>query len=489
MLRLRALVSLIFLVPTLALGQSGVYRFPGQIQAASGALASPSYSFTDDPDTGMYRVSADRLDLVVGGITGLDIQTTFTQIANPLRIGNGTNFNPAITFIADTDSGLYRIGADNIGISVNGAKILDIATTGLGVTGTVLTGNGTVSLPAVAFTSDPDSGIYRIGTNNIGIGVNGAKVLDIATTGLGVTGALSVSNGINITGGTAATETIARTAADTLNINNGAIVTTATDATISVPLTAGAVSGNGKLHQLAIDGAFTLPANAQSGTATATLHLGASGTLFGRIFTNSNRMGIDNAYFDMVAAVNKALVAGYHNKIEFNTNTGGGSISGSSSSLSANDTIPTTVTSIAWTKDGAVTLGPDTTTNAPLVTRLNTTANAKYTSFKGGGSNFTLAPSSNIAIPTGVSGASANSLIIINYGNVSLAGSALILCGFSDKAQIINTTGTAITETSTPGASQIGVLYNSTSGALTIYGGSLASGDHLIRITILGNGA
>lgn len=52
-------------------------------------------------------------------------------------------------------------------------------------------GDGTVALPAFAFTSDLDCGMYRIGANNIGLAVNGAKVLDIATTGLSIVGALS----------------------------------------------------------------------------------------------------------------------------------------------------------------------------------------------------------------------------------------------------------------------------------------------------------
>jgi hypothetical protein len=125
------------LLTSLALGQSNIYRFPGQIQAQTGSLSLPSYSFIDDPNTGMYRVGADRLNFVTGGITGIDIQNTFVQIANPLFIGNGTNSNPALSFTADQDSGLYRIGADNLGISVGGVKKLDIASTGLTVTGTL----------------------------------------------------------------------------------------------------------------------------------------------------------------------------------------------------------------------------------------------------------------------------------------------------------------------------------------------------------------
>lgn len=135
----------------------------------------------------------------------------------PLKGSNGTVSLPTYTFASDLDSGLYRIGANNIGLAVNGAKVLDIATTGGAITGTfsatgtitstgqftasagVLNSDGTVSLPGYSFTSDTDCGWYRIGANNIGAAVNGAKVLDVATTGLTVTGALSASTSISST--------------------------------------------------------------------------------------------------------------------------------------------------------------------------------------------------------------------------------------------------------------------------------------------------
>jgi microcystin-dependent protein len=44
---------------------------------------------------------------------------------------------PGINFTGDTNSGIYHIGPDNIGVSAAGAKVLDIATTGLTVTGIV----------------------------------------------------------------------------------------------------------------------------------------------------------------------------------------------------------------------------------------------------------------------------------------------------------------------------------------------------------------
>lgn len=56
---------------------------------------------------------------------------------------------------------------------------------------------GTVSLPGIYLGTDTSTGFYRIGLNNNGYAVGGAKVLDIASTGLSVTGALSATNNVN----------------------------------------------------------------------------------------------------------------------------------------------------------------------------------------------------------------------------------------------------------------------------------------------------
>ena len=56
--------------------------------------------------------------------------------------------------------------------------------------------NGSVSLPFYSFSSDPDSGLYRIGANNIGLTLNGAKVVDYNTSGMnGAIGATTAAAG------------------------------------------------------------------------------------------------------------------------------------------------------------------------------------------------------------------------------------------------------------------------------------------------------
>ena len=52
---------------------------------------------------------------------------------------------------------------------------------------------GAVGTPSLYLSTDTTTGLYRIGANNYGFAVSGAKVLDISSAGLGVTGTLSAT--------------------------------------------------------------------------------------------------------------------------------------------------------------------------------------------------------------------------------------------------------------------------------------------------------
>lgn len=172
----------------------------------SGTFTLAEAAFVPNTVISSSVMNSDLSDIATNGLTNAVAKDGQTTITGAFKGASGSVGLPMYSFSADTDSGVYRIGANNIGVSVNATKILDIATTGLSVTGTlsstgtfspvgvILAGDGTVSLPAYSFTSDPDSGVYRIGANNIGVAVNATKVLDISTTGLNVIGTVA-SNG------------------------------------------------------------------------------------------------------------------------------------------------------------------------------------------------------------------------------------------------------------------------------------------------------
>ena len=62
------------------------------------------------------------------------------------------------------------------------------------------TTSSTVGAPAIIFGADYLSGLYRIGTNNIGLTINGTKLLDMSSGAVAITGTLSTTGTLSATG-------------------------------------------------------------------------------------------------------------------------------------------------------------------------------------------------------------------------------------------------------------------------------------------------
>jgi hypothetical protein len=75
----------------------------------------------------------------------------------------------------------------------------DGLTTSSDLSGQFLAGNGTVSLPFYSYADDPDSGWYRVGANSLGLAVNGAIALGVQAGGIDfyVAGAKDMTLGAN----------------------------------------------------------------------------------------------------------------------------------------------------------------------------------------------------------------------------------------------------------------------------------------------------
>lgn len=102
---------------------------------------------------------------------------------------------------------------------------------------------GTVSLPGIYFGTDTATGLYRIGLNNTGYSINGTKLLDLSAAAFAVTGTISATSTIsattslltpsttfNLVNTTATTVNFAG-AATTLNIGNSGGTNTVLGAT------------------------------------------------------------------------------------------------------------------------------------------------------------------------------------------------------------------------------------------------------------------
>lgn len=131
-------------------------------------LASRNGSGTYTLPAGNPVVSGTAINPTVHNATMSDIATALTgsiatdgssYMSAPLRCSSGTVGAPSLTFSADTDTGLYRIGANNPGMSAGGVKVQEWSATGstfpltMTVTGTA-THSGASTLTGLATFSD-----------------------------------------------------------------------------------------------------------------------------------------------------------------------------------------------------------------------------------------------------------------------------------------------------------------------------------------------
>lgn len=152
----------------------------GPIVGPNGVVGTVSFGFASDPATGMYRSGASTVAFAGGGVRGFQIDGGHAYLED------GAVGGPSLAFNNNLTTGIYRIGANNLGISCNGAKVFDVATTGCGIIGglslttTLINADASAANPAYSFTADPDTGFYRDTANQIGIGLGGTTAGQIA---------------------------------------------------------------------------------------------------------------------------------------------------------------------------------------------------------------------------------------------------------------------------------------------------------------------
>lgn len=125
------------------------------IRGADGSATVPAFTFTSDDNTGFYWVGADQLGVSVGGTLRATWTTAALVLTVPVSAPNGAVGAPAYAFTNDLDSGMYRIGTDTIGFATAGVERLRIDANGgwglaganFGTAGQVFTSNGTGAAP------------------------------------------------------------------------------------------------------------------------------------------------------------------------------------------------------------------------------------------------------------------------------------------------------------------------------------------------------
>lgn len=193
---LSLLVAVVLASPAYAIERQQHNRFAGLTVSgaalfANGTVGAPSIAFASDADgtgTGFYRAAANNPRLAINGVDFLSVAASGTFIlAEEFYVPDGQNIAPSITFNNDTNTGIYRVGADEIGFSAGGAATFTVRSDRL-----AMAVGGTAAVPAITL-NDADTGFYRVAADQLGVSAGGSKRVEVNTGGLDVTGELSVS--------------------------------------------------------------------------------------------------------------------------------------------------------------------------------------------------------------------------------------------------------------------------------------------------------
>jgi hypothetical protein len=170
---------------------------------------------------------------------------------------DGTAAAPSITWNSDTDSGYYRIGANNLGISIGGTKLVDMSAALFAVTGAITATTSIAATTTLASTTSTAVGTsLSIGTDvTLAKEVNHSVSVTTSTTAAAAGGNLALAAGTGATSGAGGVMSIAGGAAGAtagaaggaVNITGGAegAGTGTTGAVnITTPAATGGAAGN-----------------------------------------------------------------------------------------------------------------------------------------------------------------------------------------------------------------------------------------------------
>jgi hypothetical protein len=158
----------------------------------AGTAAFPDYSFTGNGTTGMYRSAADEVAFSTAGLERFKIANTVATLSTDLC-------GPS-EFTIDNDAGGESIALQNassrIRLRAGGVTRLMVQDTLIDSSVPIRSSNaGGVDAPDFSFVGDEDTGVYRVGGNNLGVSVGAVKKIDVNGSRVDFTDGISIGGG------------------------------------------------------------------------------------------------------------------------------------------------------------------------------------------------------------------------------------------------------------------------------------------------------
>ena len=150
---------------------SGIFK-DGGLAVQDGVLLQPGYHFINDIDTGIFRSGTNELSISCGGVTA----STFTTNGLVLPAGSVTNTSLRFGNMSAASGIINNFGNEMMFYSgsfralwISGSRV-------------IFNENATFSAPPITFGGDLDTGIFRPGANQVGIVAGGATAAVFGST-------------------------------------------------------------------------------------------------------------------------------------------------------------------------------------------------------------------------------------------------------------------------------------------------------------------
>lgn len=141
-----------------------------------GTAAKPGLTWLNDSNSGLYKGGNDDIRLSIGGALRMIFQAGFTEMAAGVtfNIADGAVGTPSLAIATDLNTGLYAVSADNLGVSAGGVRVIQFRN----VAGAVklLGADGTAADPYYSFDLDPDTGHIRVSSGRVAFISNGTEI-------------------------------------------------------------------------------------------------------------------------------------------------------------------------------------------------------------------------------------------------------------------------------------------------------------------------
>lgn len=139
---------------------------PGILSAIDGDSQQPGICFLQEPGIGFYRSTTSTIvGIGTFSFTTLNITTstiTNLTIGTQLFLPNGSASFPSITFTSDTDTGIYRIGTNILGFLAGGVATFAVNQVSVNIASAIPLGWGPVAAPDTFLYRDGSAGILAL---------------------------------------------------------------------------------------------------------------------------------------------------------------------------------------------------------------------------------------------------------------------------------------------------------------------------------------